>query len=140
MTGPEYTMANEGCRLEAYQDTLGIWTVGYGCTGPAIGPGVVWTQAQADNEFNRRYGIAKSQALAALGVMEYDDEVRLAGVVDMAYNLGGAGISEFRSMLSALRAEVWQAAHDECLDSEYAKQVPNRAKRNAMIFLTGEWP
>jgi len=101
---------------------------------------VVWSQTQADNEFNRRYGIARSQALAAIGVLSYDDEVRLAAATDMAYQLGGNGLAEFHNMLAAFRTEDWQTAHDECLNSDYAKQTPNRAVHNASIFLTGEWP
>jgi lysozyme len=38
----------EGCRLEAYQDAVGIWTIGYGHTGPNVNPGLKITQAQAD--------------------------------------------------------------------------------------------
>ena len=41
----------EGCKLTAYQDEHGVWTIGYGCTGIGIGPGLVWTQYQADQEF-----------------------------------------------------------------------------------------
>lgn len=141
MNGQEYTQSNEGCRLEAYQDSVkGVWTIGYGCTGPAIGPGVVWTQAQADNEFNRRYAIAQSEALAALGVLTYSDAVRLAVLTDMAYQMGGNGLAEFRYMLTAIRAEEWPAAQDACLDSLYAKQTPERAERNGNMLLTGEWP
>lgn len=38
----------EGCRLAAYQCPAGVWTIGYGATGAGIGPGVTWTQEQAD--------------------------------------------------------------------------------------------
>lgn len=41
----------ESCVLTAYPDpkTGGDpWTVGWGATGPGIGPGVVWTQYRAD--------------------------------------------------------------------------------------------
>jgi lysozyme len=38
----------EGCRLEAYQDSGGVWTIGYGHTGPEVVEGLTWTQAQAD--------------------------------------------------------------------------------------------
>ena len=37
----------EGCRLTSYQDGGGVWTIGYGSTGN-VGPGLVWTQEQAD--------------------------------------------------------------------------------------------
>ena len=38
----------EGCQLEAYQDSVGIWTVGVGHTGPDVTPGMQITQAQAN--------------------------------------------------------------------------------------------
>jgi lysozyme len=38
----------EGCKLAAYQDTGGIWTIGYGHTGIDIKAGVVVSQSQAD--------------------------------------------------------------------------------------------
>jgi lysozyme len=38
----------EGRRLNAYQDQAGIWTIGYGHTGPEVNAGLVWSQAQAD--------------------------------------------------------------------------------------------
>ncbi|MGR2678743.1 lysozyme [Chromobacterium haemolyticum] len=38
----------EGLRLKAYQDAVGVWTIGYGHTGPDVTPGLVITQAQAD--------------------------------------------------------------------------------------------
>ncbi|MGR2662499.1 lysozyme [Chromobacterium haemolyticum] len=39
---------SEGLRLKAYQDSVGVWTIGYGHTGPDVTPGLVITQAQAD--------------------------------------------------------------------------------------------
>lgn len=45
----------EQCRLTAYPDPGSRdghpWTIGWGSTGPGIGPGVVWTQVQADARF-----------------------------------------------------------------------------------------
>lgn len=38
----------EGCRLEAYQDAGGLWTIGYGHRSPSIHAGDEITQAQAD--------------------------------------------------------------------------------------------
>lgn len=38
----------ESCRLTAYKCPAGVWTIGWGATGPGIGPGLVWTQPQAD--------------------------------------------------------------------------------------------
>jgi lysozyme len=38
----------EGCKLTAYQDVGGVWTVGYGHTGIDIKAGVIVSQSQAD--------------------------------------------------------------------------------------------
>lgn len=37
----------EGLRLTAYQDSVGVWTIGYGHTGPDVHPGLTITQQQA---------------------------------------------------------------------------------------------
>lgn len=37
----------EGCRLAAYTDSVGVWTIGYGCTTD-VAPGMRITQAEAE--------------------------------------------------------------------------------------------
>ena len=43
----------EGCRLAAYQDSVGVWTIGYGWTQPVngvpVGKGMTITQETADS-------------------------------------------------------------------------------------------
>lgn len=41
----------EGLRLDAYQDSSGVWTIGYGHTGPDVLVGTSITQQQADDLF-----------------------------------------------------------------------------------------
>lgn len=43
----------EGLRLEAYQDEAGVWTIGWGHTGPDARPGNKITRARADQLFDR---------------------------------------------------------------------------------------
>lgn len=38
----------EGCRLTAYQDPGGVWTIGYGHTGPEVVKGFRITQERAE--------------------------------------------------------------------------------------------
>src|SRR5579875_391443 len=38
----------EGLRLKAYQDANGVWTIGYGHTGPDVHAGLSITQEQAE--------------------------------------------------------------------------------------------
>lgn len=46
-TGLELIKRFEGCRLKAYQDSVGVWTIGYGHTA-GVCKGQVITQVQAD--------------------------------------------------------------------------------------------
>ncbi len=41
----------ESCRLQAYQDGVGVWTIGWGHTGPDVHEGLVIDQARADALF-----------------------------------------------------------------------------------------
>lgn len=43
----EHLMEAEGLRLEAYQDTGGVWTIGYGHTDCTIKPGLKITKGEA---------------------------------------------------------------------------------------------
>ena len=42
------TKSFEGLRLEAYQDVAGVWTVGYGHTGPDLLAGMKISEADAE--------------------------------------------------------------------------------------------
>lgn len=65
--------------------------------------------------------------------------VRRAALIDVAYQLGCAGFSKFAKTIAALGAGDYQAAHDELLDSKYAKHdTPERAKRIAKMILKGD--
>jgi lysozyme len=41
----------EKCKLVSYPDQHHVWTIGWGHTGPYIGPGMVCNQDEADNWF-----------------------------------------------------------------------------------------
>lgn len=45
--GIEFIKRHEELRLKAYQDSAGVWTIGYGSTG-GVRPGDVITEAQAE--------------------------------------------------------------------------------------------
>lgn len=46
--GMALTRSFEGLRLEAYQDSGGIWTIGYGHTGPEVRSGQCITELEAE--------------------------------------------------------------------------------------------
>lgn len=139
--GELFTREQEGCRLVAYTDTLGVWTCGYGCTGPGIGPGTVWTQREADHEFTVRYAAAKFGARADLGSGWFDElsETRQAALCDMAYQLGAHGLAGFKDMLAAIRAGDWLAVVAAARASLWSEQVPNRARAVEALWASGEF-
>ena len=64
--------------------------------------------------------------------------VRKMALIDMAFQLGGAGLSKFKKMIICIEHEAWDDAAIQILNSLYAKQTPNRAKENAELIKKGE--
>ncbi len=80
----------EGLRLKAYLCPAGVWTIGYGSTGPDIYKGLVWTKAQAET---RMLSDAEKYLSAARKLCPHLSGARLAAVADFAYNLGAARLA-----------------------------------------------
>jgi len=55
-------------------------------------------------------------------------------VYDMIFQLGLNGFKKFKKTISYLRDERYFDAGNEIMDSQYAKQTPNRAKRNKELL------
>lgn len=104
----------EGCRLKAYQDSVGVWTIGYGWTQPVdgrkIGPGMVIDQATAER-------------LLKCGLVQYEQGVnqlvkviitqgQFDALVSFSYNLGLRSLST-STLLRKLNAGDKQGAADE---------------------------
>ena len=52
----------------------------------------------------------------------------------MCFNMGSPRVSKFKKMLGALKVQDYQTASKEMLDSKWANQVPNRARRLSEIM------
>jgi lysozyme len=76
----------EGCKLEAYQDPRGIWTIGYGSTGPGIVEGLTISQATAEGMLLghiREVGLSLTDLIGnALNQNQFD------AVTCFVYNVG----------------------------------------------------
>lgn len=82
----------EGCKLAAYQCSAGVWTIGWGSTGPGIAKGVKWTQEQADK---RLHDDVRRFAEGVFGAVTYEaTPAQLGAMISLAYNIG---IGAFRS-------------------------------------------
>ena len=84
--GLALTKQSESCRLHAYQDGGGVWTIGYGHTGHDVCAGLVWTANQA--------GAALAlNVQGAVAAVNRDVTVKLTqcqfdALVDFTYNCG----------------------------------------------------
>lgn len=96
----------EGLRLRAYLCPAGVWTCGYGSTGPDVGPSTAWTLPQADA---RMRADAERFARGALALCPGLEGPRLAAAADFAYNLGLTRLAG-STLLRRLRARDWEAA------------------------------
>lgn len=103
----------EGCKLEAYPDpgTGGEpFTIGWGSTGPDIGPGTVWTQEEADARFLddlTKFGDGVDRLVR---VPLTDNQ--FAALVSFAYNVG-LGALAGSTLLRKLNAGDYQGAADQ---------------------------
>ena len=67
------------------------------------------------------------------------NESRQAVLISMAYQMGADGLAKFTNTLKAISEKRWSDAKSGMMNSAWAKQTPNRAKRHAKQMLTGEW-
>lgn len=129
---------DEGEVLHAYKDSLGYLTIGVGILiDERKGGGI--TPDESAWLLQRRIDAKRAELSAALPWFKYLDEVRQAGLLNMAYQLGVPKLLGFRKMLAALRDQRWAEAESHALDSDWAKQTPERAHRVARQLATGEW-
>ena len=86
--GLALTRQFEGLRLESYQDQRGIWTIGYGHTGPTVHEGLRITEAEA--EILLTSDVVRAAAAVNRLVTAQVTQNQFDALVDFAYNLGCA--------------------------------------------------
>lgn len=127
---------DEGCRLVAYLDTEGVWTIGYGHT-KGVHRGMTISQEQAEALL---YGdIEKHNAAthAALPWLKNLDPVRRRVIENMGFNLGVDRLLTFKNTLAYVQSGQYRQAADNMLQSKWASQVKGRAVRLAKEMRTG---
>jgi len=67
-------------------------------------------------------------------IFEKLNDDRRAIILSMSYQMGTSGVSKFKNMWKALDAGDYEQAAVEALDSKWAKQTPERAKRHAQVL------
>lgn len=122
----------EGCRLRAYYDSVGVITIGYGHTGPDVYPGLMWTQAQAEAALARRL---ESEFGAAVnrGVRIQLKQHQFDALVSFAYNVGTAGFLN-STMLRKINAGDFVGATAEFDKWVIPSEITGRRMREKAMF------
>ena len=121
---------SEGFRDRVYKDSLGIDTIGYGF---AIKDLVLdedicemILRRKLDSLIDRadkKFPFLKTLPLEAKDV-----------IYEMCYQMGVSGVSKFKKTLLYLENHEFKMASKEMLDSRWARQTPNRAKKLSDII------
>ena len=106
--GLALTKLFESCRLAAYQDVAGRWTIGYGHTGPEVVSGLTWTQAQADAQLVK--DIAWAQSVVNSTITEPINQNQNDALVDFVYNVGSGNFISSHLRIFVNEGEFAQAA------------------------------
>lgn len=136
---------HEGKSLTAYICPGGYLTVGVGHNveanpvGDLIGRDV--------NQVGEEISASESDTLLDHDIDKFEEEVRRNFdffdslseprqhvLVDMAFNLGTAGMLKFRNMVAALQSQDYSRAATEMLDSQWARQVGRRSENLAVMM------
>ncbi len=129
---------HEGFRSYAYQDSRGYWTIGYGTLIDQRDGGITTDEAAMllANRLN-----AKIEALDTdIPWWRLLNDARQNVLAEMAYQMGVEGLLGFRKMLAYLKTSQFAEAAQEGLNSDWAKQTPERAKALIQILATGKLP
>lgn len=126
----------EGCKLKAYRCSAGVWTIGWGSTGPGVREGVTWTQEQADSRLAadvRKFAAGVFSAVAANA-----NANQLGAMISLAYNIG---LGAFRSstLLRLFNAGDTSGAHAQFrrwnkAGGKVVNGLTNRRNDEASVF------
>ena len=124
---------HEGLRLKPYRCTAGKLTIGVGRN--LDNKGITYDEAM----FLLRNDIEEvTRQLELFGWYVALGPVRRKVLIDMAFNLGMAGLMGFKQMIEALKQGDYERAADEMVNSRWYGQVGERGRRLERMMRTGE--
>lgn len=129
MTTFDFIKEEEGFREKPYLDTLGVPTFGIGFT--------YITEEEADWILNKRLSEIETELRVKYRWYDNLNATRQDVMISMVYQLGFGGIAKFKKFIAAMERKDYDTAAVEMLDSLWARQTPNRAKRQADMIKNG---
>ncbi|TCB36861.1 lysozyme [Acinetobacter sp. ANC 4910] len=128
----------EGEVLTEYKDHLGYSTIGVGRLIDARKGGGITTEESAyllSNDIQKKL----SELERKLPWVKELDEARRGVLLSMAFQMGTDGLLGFKNTLEMVRTGRYTDAAKGMLNSLWAKQTPQRAKRHSEQMRTGKW-
>lgn len=126
--------ADGGPKLKAYQDSEGVWTIGYGTNLQEL----TITKEHAESLLYDGLVSAQGECRSRFPWYNALTVARQQAMCELVYNLGIPRLLGFRKFLAAMAAEDFVTARLELLDSRWRVQVKDRrAFRIADAILNG---
>lgn len=126
---------DEGVKYEIYLDHLGYPTFGIGHlileTDPEYGQpvGTMISEERVQQAFEAEIEwVKKDCCLLFPDFADKDPEVQLI-IANMMFNMGRTRLSKFKRFIKAINEHKYNVAGDEMIDSNWYRQVTNRAER-----------
>lgn len=114
--GIELVKRWEGCRLRAYQDSVGVWTIGYGHTSmagdPKVTPGMKITQQEAEDILVR--DLVKYEAAVQKALTRSPTQPQFDAMTSLCFNIGQGAFAK-SSIAKKFNAGDVQGAADAFL-------------------------
>jgi GH24 family phage-related lysozyme (muramidase) len=134
--GIQLLKAFEGLRLRAYQDAVGVWTIGYGTTS-GVRPGMVITEAQAEELLRRDLNRFERAVTDLVNVPLNSDQ--FSALVSFTYNVGEGALAS-STLLRLLNQRDYKGAADQLLrwdkaDGQALAGLTRRRKAERALFL-----
>jgi lysozyme len=124
---------DEELRLKPYTDTVGKLTIGIGRNLTDVGI----SNAEAMQMLNNDIQSVQFQLSQKLFFWSKLNQARQDALTNMAFNMGVPKFMEFHATILLLAKGDYKSASTECLNSHWAVQVGERAKRIANKILIG---
>lgn len=130
----QWLRRSEGLRLKPYMDTKGRLTIGFGHNLDANGI----TIAIANSILEADIALAKKNVIDYLPWILNFSPARQDAFYHLSFWIGIGKLLEFTKMLGAAKAEDWDRAVQELLNSALHNDIPIRTEEIANQLLKGE--
>ena len=124
---------HEGLRRLAYEDSVGVLTIGVGRNIEEVGLSDDEIYYLLKNDIRR----CETELDNSFRWYKDLDQVRQEAMINLCFNLGITKLRKFKNALRAMEVKDYEDAADEFLDSLWATQVGQRAVEVAEMIRTG---